>query len=209
MGRPKHTYEQLHRAHRNNTKLLSKNREDLKHWKARAKAAEYKLRSLVVVDDKPDYYWSMSGFPLFRAFYLSYGLTPGQVEVLMMISYMKTFFQADAAIFRDGRMNIPIHLGNLIKLRYVSKVTFPPKDSHRRIYGYVLAQRGKDLIEHYKKHYDEKMADIRAGKATKLGFAEGCYYENVRLNKYFRRKEKRAAMGEQDDLYTDNDFENE
>ncbi len=205
MARPKFTHEQLLASHKRKIKALGAAREDIKAWKSRAKTAEHKLRQYVLVDDKPDYYLSMTGYSLFRRFFMSHGLNNNQMEVLMMISYMGTFFAYEKDIFGGAGFSATMVAGKLVRKRYVAKVKFPAKDSFRRIDGYVLAQKGKDLIEKYKIYYDQKMDEIRAGRVTPFTFSDGVYYRYTKLNKYFARKQRRALAAAENNKNLNND----
>lgn len=213
MPRHKFTHEQLLAAHKRQMKALEHERENSKKWKLRAKEAELKLKEYVIVHDKPDYWFSMSGFSLFRRYYISYGLKGSQMEVLMMVSYVEPFFAIDYRIFKQSNIGVQDRLDELVALRYILKTSFPPKGSFKRRNGYVLTQRGKDLIADYKKYYDEKMEQIRNKQVTQLTFEDGAYFKRTRLNAYFRRMrlgDRHARLGRDgtfNDLYIDNDYE--
>lgn len=211
MPRPKYTHEQLIIAHKKQMKNLGTARLDMKYWKERAKTAEHKLMEYVIVDDKPDYWYSMSGFTLFRRYYRTYGLLASQMEVLMMISYVETFFAYDYRIFKDSNIGVAKRLLELIELRYVVKIKLPSKNSFKRKNAHVLTQRGKDLIADYKKFYDEKMEEIRNKRVGQLCFSDGAYFKRTKVNAYYRKLLKggphvRLGVHEKDnDLYSDND----
>lgn len=210
MPRTKFTHEQLLAAHKRQTKALQHERENSKKWKQRAKAAELKLKQYVIVDDKPDYWFSMSGFSLFRRYYRTYGLKVSQMEVLMMISYVEPFFAIDHRIFKYSMIGVQKRIDELVAMRYITKLSFPPKGSFKRRNGHVLTQRGKDLIADYKKYYDEKMEEIRKKHVTQLTFEDGAYFKRTRPSRYMRYKAQgwgRLPFNPKfNDLYKDNDL---
>lgn len=187
MGRYKFTHNQLIVAHKRQTKALTAERALTKSWKERATNAENKLRQYVLVDDKPDYFLSMTGFSLFRRYYRSYGLIASQMEVLMMVSYVEIFFATDYVIFKSSMLGVQKRLDSLVEMRYIIRVTFAKVGHGNRKKGYVLTQRGKDMISDYKKYYDEKMEEIRNKRVGQLTFEDGAYFKRTKLNKYYRR----------------------
>lgn len=211
MGRPKFTHAQLIVAHNRQTKRLEHSRSEIKAWKKRALDAELTLKSYVFVDEKPDYFLSMSGFSLFRRYYRTYGLNGSQMEILMMVSYVETFFYNDYQIFKHSMLGVEKRIAELVEMRYIVRVSFPSKGilHGNRKKGYVLTQRGKDLIADYKKYYDEKMDEIRNKRVGQLTFEDGAYFKRTKMTKYLRRKLQGGGLlkiTRRIDLYTDNDI---
>jgi hypothetical protein len=208
MARPKYTYEQLLESHIKKTASLEFIRRDLREWRIRAKTAEKKNSEYIYIDKKPDYFFSVSGFSLFRRYYLSNGITSSQMEIMLMVSYVGTFFRNHAVIFKHTKIGLSAGLEDLIIMRYVTRVRLPAKNTFKTRLGFILTQRGKDLMTDYEKYYDKKMLEIRNKNVTQLTFEDGCYFRRTKIGLHIRRKEQGGGIvkrGTFNSRYSDND----
>ena len=188
---PKFTHAQLEKAHFRQYKALSKSREITKKWKQRALKAEARMKEYIVVDTKPDYFFSFSGHLLFRRYYSLNGLTAMQVEFIIVIGVVGVFTKKNYALFRRNHLSHAPdkYVDQLEKMHYVTKISLRVNGG-RRI-GWVLTQRGKDVEADYKKYYDQKMDEIRAGVLTPFIFEDGAHFRKI----FVEKKERRAQQG--------------
>ncbi len=153
------------------------------------KEAEAKLEGYVFIDKKPDYFYSFSGFLIFRKWYIQNGLTSSQAELLIIISYVDVFLYDHFKLYtrNQTRIGVKIILENLIAQRYVVNIKVGGKSKSRLRNGWVLTQRGKDLEADYEKFYDTKMAELKKGAIFTFNMEQGMYFRKVRLTGSDRR----------------------
>lgn len=154
------------------------------------KAAEAKLEDYVFIDKKPDYFFSFSGFLIFRKWYLQNGLMSSQAEMLIILSYMDIFLYSHFKLYTRNHtrgIGVKIVLQSLIDQKYVTKIKVSGKSKSRLRSGWVLTQRGKDLESDYERFYDNKMAELKKRAMFTFNMESGMYFRKVRLNNSERR----------------------
>lgn len=153
------------------------------------KAAQEKLEGYVFIDKKPDYFYSFSGFLIFRKWYVQNGLMPAQAELLIIISYVDVFLYSHFKLYTRNhtRTGVKIVLQSLIDQKYVASIKVSGKSTSKLRNGWVLTQRGKDLESDYERFYDAKMAELKKGAIFTFNMESGMYFRKVRLNSSERR----------------------
>ena len=157
------------------------------------KAAEDKLEGYMFIDKKPDYFFSFSGFLLFRQWYVQNGLTALQAEMLIIMSYVDVFLYRHFKLYTRNYTRgsgVKIVLQDLIDQRYVVAIKVNGKSRNLRN-GWVLTQRGKDMEADYERFYDAKMEELKKGAIFTFNMESGMYYRKVRLT----RSERRMLQG--------------
>lgn len=134
---------------------------------------------------KPDYYYSFSGFFIFRQWYVLNGLNQIHAEILVIVSYYEYFLNVDKRYWNFHRNAYVKNMDQLIKMGYIARVNVPGKSRMRQRLAYVLTKKGKDMEADYEKFYDTKMEEFRKKKYGKtVSFKDG---------KPFRRERKPMA----------------
>lgn len=155
--------------------------------------AKAKLEGYVFIDKKPDYFYSFSGFLIFRRWYIMNGLTAAQAEVLIIMSYVDVFLTTHFKLYTRNHTRVPVKdvLAILIEQKYVIKIQVQGKNKLCLRKGWVLTQRGKDFEADYERFYDAKIADIKIGKIFSFNLEEGMYFRKV----YLTPRERRLFQG--------------
>jgi|GEM_PF-4805856 len=153
-------------------------------------AAEAKLDEYVFIDKKPDYFFSFSGFLIFRQWYVQNGLTALQAELLIIISYIDVFLYSHFKLYTRNYTRgsgVKIVLQSLIDQQYVVPIKVSGKSTSKLRNGWVLTQRGKDLEADYERFYDTKMEELKKGAIFTFNMENGMYFRKVRLTNAERR----------------------
>lgn len=157
--------------------------------------AEAKLFDYVFIDKKPDYFFSFSGFLLFRRWHLLNGISAPEAELLIIMSYVDVFLLRHFKLYTRNHTRVPVRdlVDLLTKQGYIVKIKIPGRSPSSFRTGWVLTQRGKDLEGDYERFYDLQMSVIKKGVLYGFNFEDGAYFRKV----YISNREKKKNGGDQ------------
>ena len=165
------TYDELKK---NVYNLRQNSNQTIALWKKKATELQTRLDSYVLIDKKPDYYYSFSGNLIFSSFCSKTGMSARMIHFIMVIGYCEVFTFNHAIIM--GYTHLADRMAILVECGYVVKVKVPGKGIRLR-YGWVLTQRGKEIESDYEQYYNKVMQEIRDKKFPPYRFSDGFYYK--------------------------------
>lgn len=164
---------------------IGKQKKYIEELEAKLVDAESTLSRYVFVEKKPDYYYSFSGFLIFRQWYINNGLHASQAELLIIISYIDVFLTSHFKLYTRNLTRVTVRnvLITLVEQHYVVKIKVHGKSKSSLRDGWVLTQRGKDLEADYERFYDEQTSAIKKGTLFSFNFEDGLYFRKKRLTR--------------------------
>jgi predicted transcriptional regulator len=180
MGRPPRTRQQLE----DQVKYL---RDKLRHLRNNPYPR--------LIDKKPDYHFSFTGFYIINKYRYYNGLTRVQLEILIVFSYYEYLFRPDMKHWNlSGRVHKEA-LEGLLKDGYLVQVEVPGKTRCRKRKALTLTKKGKDVEADYEKYYEQVITELmtRTNAAlpnNKQRFEDGAYFRKIRISRWHRRQEQ-------------------
>lgn len=109
----------------------------------------------------PDYFFSMSGYDIFRKYRVISGVDHREAQLMIVISYHSVFLQKDMPIWGIHDVRGRVTLDRLEIKGYIQKFKVPKSSKQvTNRNGIILSPKGKAFIDGYEKYYDTYMRRV-------------------------------------------------